>query len=305
METTRERRSWSYYVPPSEAPSPTITSRDLAVMLVLYDNLFMSMDQLRDMFGGNPGGNFDQRVRLLFKAGYIARPRATRWWRYRDGGGSHSGILTLTNLGAQALVAFRKISRNKRDWDERNRELTGRSYKIPHQLGIGEVRVAFDRALKKRPLLHLARAPELVHAGYNEALIVPDDARPLYADWTFALVSKRERVNLFFHEHHTGSETLERYGSPEIDHLKDKYERYLSYALARNQIAQFGVKGFRVLTTITGGERMLENVIETAAGVTGDQGVNRFLAIRLENLLDRDPLQVEWYNAAGDPVHLL
>src|SRR5688500_11013718 len=112
METTRERRSWSYYALPEVQPEIVITPRDLSVMLVLYENRFMSMRQLRIMFGGKVRGNFDDRIKLLFRAGYIARPRATRIWRYRDGGGSHSGILTLTNKGAQALVAACLIKRN-------------------------------------------------------------------------------------------------------------------------------------------------------------------------------------------------
>src|SRR3712207_2537530 len=156
METTRERRGWSFYVPPVEPPSIVLTQRDLSVLLVLYENRFMSMHQLRAMFGGSPGGNFDQRIKLLFRAGYIARPKATRIWRYRDGGGSHSGICTLTNKGAQALVAARLIDRNRRDWDELNRELTGLSSKIPHDLGVGNVRVGFDRSCKKHAALQLA-----------------------------------------------------------------------------------------------------------------------------------------------------
>jgi hypothetical protein len=64
------------------------------------------------------------------------------------------------------------------------------------------------------------------------------------------------------------------------------------------------VPGFRVLTVITGGELMLENVCETARSVVGDQGVNRFLAIRLAELLDADPYALPWRNAKGEPVFL-
>jgi hypothetical protein len=298
METTRERKSWSFYVPPIDPPQIAITRRDLMVMLVLYENRFMNMRQLRAMFGGSLGGNFDYRIRMLFRAGYIARPRATRIWRYRDGGGSNSGICTLTNKGAQALVAAQLIKPNRRDWDELNRELTGLSSKIPHQLGVGDVRVAFNRAHKKRPTMRLARAS-------TEALLIPGSVKPLYSDWPFVLISGEESESLFFLEFHTGSEPEERFGSPDLSHLSDKYERYLLYALAKQHVSQFGVPGFRVLTVITGGERMLENVVDTAARVTGDQGVNRFLATRLDDLLEGDPLELSWRNAANEPVRLV
>jgi hypothetical protein len=297
METTRERKSWSFYEPPIDPPSPAIMKRDLAVMRELFENRFMDTRQLREMFGGKAGGNFDQRLRLLFRAGYIARPRATRIWRMREGGGSHHGIYTLTNKGAQTLVAFGIIKPNRRDWDELNRELTGLSSKIPHDLGVGDVRVAFNRALKKRPTMRLARAS-------TEALLIPGSAKPLYSDWPFVLISERGEENLFFVELHTGSEPEERFGSPDLSHLGDKYERYLLYALAKSHITQFGVNGFRVLTVITGGERMLDNVVATASRVTGDQGVNRFLATRLDNLLEGDPLELSWRNAGGELVQL-
>jgi hypothetical protein len=108
----------------------------------------------------------------------------------------------------------------------------------------------------------------------------------------------------FFHELHTGSEPESRYSSPDLSNLKGKYEGYQAYALAKRCRAQFGVPGFRVLTVITGGEIMLENVCATARSVVGDQGVNRFLANRLETLLDADPYTVEWHNAKGEPVFL-
>jgi hypothetical protein len=305
MEGTRERKGWSYYTRPDEPPQIAITKRDLSVLFALFENRFMNTTQLRAMFGGSIGGNFDQRIKLLFRAGYIARPRATRIWRMRDGGGSNPGIYTLTNRGAQALVAFGIIERNVRDWDELNRELTGLSSKIPHDLDVGNVRVAFQRACLTRPELRIAPATELAHAQHARALQIPGYDEPLYPDWTFALIEEASDASLYFLELHRGTEPLMRFGSPDLSHLKGKYERYLAYALAKQHVAQFGVNGFRVLTVITGGERMLDNVIETAASVTGDQGVNRFLAARLEDLLETDPLKLEWRNAAGDPVRLL
>jgi hypothetical protein len=288
MQAAQDRKAWSFYRRPAQPPEIAITTRDLSILYELYVHRFMNTRQLRSLFGEA----VDRRIKVLFRAGLIDRPRGTRFWRMREGGGSQPGICAITNRGAQALVAFEIIERNTRDFDELNRELTGLSSKVPHDLAMGDVRVAFQRVCGLGPNspLQTAHVRSLTVPGYDEALS-PDWACFAYDD-------------LFFHELHTGSETQTRIASPQQSNLADKYERYQAYAHSKLCRAQFGVAGFRVLTVIMGGERMLENVCATAMSVTNGNGNNRFLAARHDELLDGDPFAIAWRNAAGEPVRL-
>src|SRR3954453_22955726 len=182
MESTQERKAWSYYERPDEPPNAAITSRDLDILRELYEHRFVNSRQLCTLFGSAT----DRRLRTLWKAGYIDRPRATRLWRMREGGGSQPGIYALTNRGAQALVAFGVINKNTRDFDELNRRLSGLSSKIPHDLCVGDVRVAFKRTTSSDRMFRLAPA---------KALSIPGRDEPLYTDLSFF-----SGDDLFFHE---------------------------------------------------------------------------------------------------------
>src|SRR3954454_14111141 len=172
MESTKECKAWSYFKRPEKIPNAAITSRDLDILRELYEHRFVNSRQLCALFGSAT----DRRLRTLWKAGYIDRPKATRLWRMREGGGSQPGIYALTNHGAQALVAFGVIERNTRDFDELNRRLSGLSSKIPHDLAVGDVRVAFKRSACIDRQFRLAP---------SRALSIPGRDEPLYPDLPF------------------------------------------------------------------------------------------------------------------------
>jgi hypothetical protein len=303
MEGIQERKGWAYYDRPDIAPEIVVTSRDVAVLWELYQNRFMTTQQMQMLFGVGVG----RRIKRLFRAGLIDRPKQVgRVWRMREGGGSNSGLLALSDGGADVLAEKGLITRKERwRWSERNRALSPYSSKVPHEIGLNDVRIAFRRASAARPGLRIAPTTEKAHGLSARALDVPGHDELLYPDWLFFLVLEWAAESLFFVELHTGSEPQERFAQPDLSNLKGKYEGYTAYALTKRHLAQFGVNGFRVLTVITGGERMLENVVATAASVTGGQGDNRFLATRLDDLLAADPLELLWRNAAGEPVRLL
>src|SRR4051794_40784848 len=172
MEHTQLRRPWSYYERPEEKPNAAITSRDLDILRELHEHRFVNSRQLCALFGSAT----DRRLRTLWKAGYIARPKATRLWRMREGGGSQPGIYALTNRGAQALVAFEVIDKNTRDFDDLNRRLSGLSSKIPHDLAVGDVRVAFKQ---------IASVDRPFRLAPSKALSIPGRDEPLYPDLPF------------------------------------------------------------------------------------------------------------------------
>src|SRR3712207_2203587 len=102
----------------------------------------MNTRQLQTLYGAS----VDERLNRLFLHGYVDRPKAQRYWRIREGGGSYPLIYALANRSARALVVYKlRPDALRRDWSELNRELSELSSLIPHQLGVADVYVWFRR----------------------------------------------------------------------------------------------------------------------------------------------------------------
>ena len=279
-----------------------LTARDNAILCDLHDRRFMNTRQLQAVYGRN----VDERLKWLFRHGYIDRPKAQRVHRLREGGGSYALIYALANRGARALVAKRlRPDAAKKDWNECNLELSELSSRIPHELGIADAYVAFRRACVARGF-DLVQGFELAPGKRARALEVPGEEKLLYPDWVFA-VARRDAVgeeSLFFLEWHTGSEPNTRYRSPALEHLTGKYEGYLAYARAKRSREQFGIANFRVLNVTGGGEAKMQHIAQAAHDVCGGVGVGRFLVTGFAVLEAGDALDVPWLDASGREVRL-
>ena len=133
------------------------------------------------------GEGIPRRLKRLWKHGYLDRPEAQRIWRMRTGGGSKPLVYALANRGARALVKRGIDGAGKRDWTERNRDLSPSSSKLPHELAVADVLVAFRRACAARPALRFLSREEPTS---KTALAIPS-GRPLYPDGTFRAPARR------------------------------------------------------------------------------------------------------------------
>jgi hypothetical protein len=297
VPSTPARRRFVRYTPESEL---VLTARDLAVLCDLHDRRFMNARQLQTLYGAN----VPERLRFLFRHGYVDRPKAQRVFRLREGGGSHPLIYALANRGARAIAARGLRDAARRDWSELNLGLSEFSTRIPHELAVADVYVAFRRACASRSL-DLVQGGELARGRDARALDAPGEGKPLFPDWVFAAVRGGAEPSLFFVEADRGTMPNARYSSPHIEHLAGKYERYLTYARGKRSLEQFGIANFRVLTVTDGGAAKVENVARAAHEVCGGVGAGRFLATSFAELEARDAFDVAWLDANGKEVRLV
>lgn len=275
------------------------TERDEAVLIELFYEGLRHTAQLQALFGRW----IDERLTLMYKAGLVERPE-TQWvWRRRKGGGSKPLVHALTNAGYRHLLNRNLVPPTRRDFDERNRELSEFSSFIPHELRIGDVQVWFHVGCVKRAtrVMHIE---ELARGQNARALIVPGDERKLIPDWTFAIPQEGSEPCLFFAEINMGSEPNSRHEASELQHLRYKYESYLSYARSKRCIEQFGVANFRVLTITAGGEQKVKNIAARARDVCKGNGVGRFLVTNFASLDRGNPFEISWLDASGREIQL-
>lgn len=299
MEVGAARPRVRLYERGTPAAGLAVTDRDVSMLRDLADNRFMTTQQFQAVHGPR----ITARLKLLFRHGLIERPKAGRFWRFREGGGSNALLLALAHRGAQVLAARGYPEALKRDWTELNRELSQFSPAIPHILDLASVKVAFRKAVNDVPGLELRQGFEL---SPERSLLVPGRDRRLVPDWTITLgmASAATDPSLFFIEKDKSTEPNRRYRSPGLQSLAFKFSGYLAFARARQHHRQFGLKNFRVLTITDGGETKMANVARTAFEVTGGVGVERFLVTSSAELARVGPLRCAWLNAAGQATIL-
>jgi hypothetical protein len=178
---------------------------------------------------------------------------------------------------------------------------------IPHELAVADVRVAFQRACLAHPDLRLGHADELARGQNARALAVPEEKRSLIPDWIFFILGTHRMISdasLFFLERDRSTEPNVRHSQDYLESLKRKYEWYLAYARAKRHVEQFGIKNFRVLTIVSGGEAKMRNVAKTAYEVSGGVGAGRFLVTNSQTLREQDALTLPWLTAAEQTTTL-
>jgi hypothetical protein len=278
-----------------------LTERDLTILGDFYENRFMHAGQLQALYGEH----IVRRLHLLFHHGYLDRPEAQRVWRMREGGGSKPLVYALSNRGAKTLRRLGIIDANKRDWTERNRDLSLMALFIPHELAVTEVRVAFTLSCNHTPGLVLSSGDALAHGQDARALPLPTSGT-LVPDWIFTITddSGTAEPSLFFLEVDRVTEPNIRYRHHGLQSLARKYESYLAYARAKQHVEQFGTRNVRVLTVTTGGEEKMRHLAQTAHDVCQGVGAGRFLVSNFEALASESPLTLLWINGAGEHVRL-
>jgi Replication-relaxation len=282
---------WRLLSPSEPDGSLVITERDLDLFAFLILNRVANTNQLAAIFGEK----IRRRLLKLARHGYVMRPAAQRVWRAREGGDSHALCYAISNRGARVHASRRGVGRGApTDWNERNRRLSPAAQTIPHQLGVGDVRVAFARAAAARGLA-LREGPALFGQRWR-GLRVPGRRAAMRPDWVATVAQSEQPTNLFFLEYDRVSEDDAR--------LEEKCRSYLLYAKSWRMVSDFGVRGFRVLIVTTGGEQKVRNLVRLIARVCGAHGHRRFLVIMADELSGADPFAISWLDALGRETYL-
>lgn len=253
----------------SAKPNIQLTDRDVIILRALEHHRFLTTDHLLKLTGTASHQGLTRRLRELFDAGYVDRPRAQMLtMAYAD---KRPMVYALGNAGADLLADRFQMRLPDIYWTEKNRRVKEKF--VEHTLGIADFMVAMEMACKAAGNIEiipretiLAGAPEAtrrreypfrwqtrVHwmGEWQEMAIVPDAVFGLrYQD-------KPEGKNkaYFFVEIDRGTMPITRRDVKQTSFARklhsyaDTWERGLHRE-------HFGIKNFRVLTMTTGAERV-------------------------------------------------
>jgi hypothetical protein len=164
-----ERRPGKLFERRTPETEIALTARDFSIFEDLSVCRLMTTPQLQALYGDCVG----VRLKALFRHGYIDWPKAGRFFRLREGGGSNPLPLALSTRGARAHPRLRSGATRAPDYTELNAELSNFSLFIPHEIDVAEVYVSFRRAVAHHPNFRLECAHELVPAQKARALSIP------------------------------------------------------------------------------------------------------------------------------------
>ncbi len=258
----------------SKANSFELTKRDVDILLALEKYRFLTTDHLMALTSTTSKQGITRRLRELFDAKYVDRPRAQMHaMAYSE---KRPMVYALGNVGADLLSNRFQMRLPDIYWTEKNRRVKEKF--VEHTLGIADFMVAMEnecrKAGNKRIISRdeiLANAPEHTRRKrdpfrwqtrinwnneWHDIAIVPD------AVFGIEYIDKPEGKNkaYFFVEIDRGAMPILRRDirqtsfSRKMHSYADTFERKL-------HSENFGIKNFRVLTVTTSQER-----IETMIG---------------------------------------
>ena len=226
-----------------DLPPMQITSRDIAVLHLLYEYRFLTTPQLHALLGGAKR-YFVERLSLLFQHGYIDRPRQQMTLRIF---GYRFMIYALAQKGAQFLFQYLKDEKYLRPrWTENNKAVQAPQFL--HTLMISHVRACLTLACRRRDDVSLSiwQAPELSLTNYQM------EGRKVWVkpDAYFALTqtdSSGEHTAHFFLECDRGTMTY--------PNIRRKLAGYWRMRKERTLVEDWVPRVYRVLTVSPSYER--------------------------------------------------
>ena len=306
----------------SEPKTIVITDRDVAVFEALLEFTVLSTDQLHSLVGGGRVG-FSKRMRVLYDAGYVARPSVqNELFRYGD---KRPMIHTLGQKGADYLriVCGKKVPINT-DWERNARErknLRGQ-FLLLHNLGANGATIALRTALEgldgitvHSPTQIVEQSPEWtqkankpfsiptrfvwVDGQQHERNIVPDGVIG-YEDHR---LDKSIKALLFieFDQEMDVNRTDPRQSS-----IRQKIACYSAMFLDKTVKARYGYDAFRVLFVTTGSQKHLGTMLDCCKTYRSTVGRKIppypfFFATRDEFEASENPLGDFWRDGDGSP----
>jgi protein involved in plasmid replication-relaxation len=297
----------------SEPPAFRVTDDDVVIIRQLARYRFLRSTHIAALVGRSVDRTND-RLRLLYHAGYLDRPHAQL--DYYPTSGSAPMVYALANRGARLLIDRYGIEFANVDWSRKNHK-AGRSF-IEHQLEIVDFQVGLDRATRDRDDIRVMHADEIIasmpdqprvrrnpfalrvklmHKGIGrEVGVVPD--------FVFALQFLVGAKHSFMVEIDRGTMPVVRSDFEQTSFAK-KMRAYLTAHAAKQHEQRFGWKTFRVLT-VTTDEYRKRSMIDALRSlrVAHSPGASLFLFATREQLRSGNPVTQTWQDGNGHDVSL-
>lgn len=127
---------------------PLLTKRDKEIILTLYEQRFLTTEQLQKLFFSYLFGA-QRRLKILYERGFInrLRPKANK--------GSAQYVYFLSRLGAHLVAFYKGIKQSELNW--RQKRLRNEVVFLEHTLAINEVYVALKEVKRKGKKYKLAQ----------------------------------------------------------------------------------------------------------------------------------------------------
>jgi hypothetical protein len=247
----------------SELPAFRLTEDDVEIVRQVARHRLLRSTHIAALVSRSIDRTND-RLHLLFHAGYVDRPRA-QLDRFPTSGSSPF-IYALADRGARLLRERDGNALPNVEWSRKNRE-AGRPF-IEHQIEIVNFQVALEREVAQRGDVRLiseedmntaasrqapkSRAPFALRAKSHRGRVREVSVIP---DFVFGLrLADGSRRN-FMVEIDRGTMPITR-SDPTQTSFERKIRVYLSAHVAKQHERQFGWKNFRVLTITTDWQRI-------------------------------------------------
>jgi hypothetical protein len=298
----------------SEPPAFRLTDDDVEIVRQVARHRLIRSTHIAALVGRSLDRTND-RLHLLFHAGYVDRPRA-QLDRFPTSGTAPM-VYALADRGARLLCEREGFCCGTGEWSRKNRE-AHRPF-IEHQIEIVNFQVALERAVAQRSDVRLISAEEMITASRRpmQASRAPFALRAKLAhrgavrefsvvpDIVFGLELPDGARRNFMVEIDRGTMPITRSRFDQTSFEK-KMHAYLAAYAAKQHERQFGWKNFRVLTITTDRPRIL-SMTEALRGlrVPHSRGASLFVFSTFDDLRAGDPLSLAWIDGAGQHVRLI
>ncbi len=303
---------------PAERPAFVVTPRDIEIIGAVARHRFLTSRQVQLLVIGSQK-NILERLKLLWRAGYLDRPRAQI--TYYSTTGSTRMAYALADKGARLLNEIDGLTFPEDDWTHKNRHV-GRPY-IQHALAVGDLHVGLVVAVRARPGIEHIDEAQLIAAfpqppaaldrafAWHTKLTQGGITYPVTVnpDYPFALRSPTISRRCYIGECDRGTMPVtRRTRSGDLDLEKTSIVRkFLAYIQGYNDNMherQFGWKAFRVLF-LTNTAQRAENMRKALQDLTTARNIRRlFYFACIENLAS-DILLHQWIDGNDEPQLLI
>jgi len=293
----------------SKATTIQLTERDITILKALEQHRFLTTDHLLALTNGTSRQGITRRLRELYDAKYIDRPRAQMMaLAYAE---KRPMIYALGNEGAELLSNRFQMALPDVYWTEKNRRVKEKF--VEHTLGISDFMVSLEMACRAAENIRiitkddmLAASPETtrrkrhpfrwqtrIHWNnqWHDIAIVPDIIFGLH--YTDHPEGKNKAY--FMVEIDRGTMPITRRDIGQTSFAR-KLHSYADTFERKLHVEHFGIKNFRVLTVTTSRERIETMKTSFASEIASKSPAGLFLfqvkSTKIYNSL-------EWENAAG------
>ena len=287
----------------AEPPAFRLTDGDVAIVREIARHRFLRSTHVAALVGRSLDRT-NERLSLLFHAGYIDRPRA-QLDRFPTDGSAHM-VYALANEGARLLRAHDGAAAPRLDLSRKNKSAL-RPF-IEHQLEIVDFYVALQCATRNRTdvaLIHpeeiMAAFPPATHAEKNPLKLKVKMSHKgrleefgLVPDFLFGLRFSDGSRRCFMVEIDRGTMPVSRSDFSQTSFAL-KMRAYLAAHAAGQHQQSYGWKAFRVLTVTTDQNRIasMADALRQMPTPRGP-GASLFLFTTRDELQVNDPLKHGW-----------